>query len=202
MEFGYIGAFRRNPAKVWNMLLEMDHLLSSAQPNFAHLALARLEKREIIKAVITQNVDSLHQRAGSRTVVEYHGHNRTLRCDRCGSRVERGKIVLDNLPPLCACGEALRPDFVFFGEPIPEDAHSQAMEEARQCDLMLVIGTSATVAPASYIPIVAKERGAFLLEINPNATELTHRLTDLHIAEPAARALSAICSELNESKVL
>ncbi len=200
-EYARIESFRANPAKVWNMLLEMDQLLCGAAPNPAHFALAELERRGILHAVITQNVDSLHQRAGSVKVIEFHGHNRTLRCDSCGSRISRDSIALQVLPPLCACGGPLRPDVVFFGEDIPAGHFEEAMAEAQKCDMMLVIGTSATVAPASLLPVAAKEGAAFLLEINPTQTELSCRLSDLHIAEPAGKALPAIVAALDARKV-
>lgn len=197
MEFGHIESFRINPGKVWKMLLEMDQLLNSALPNSAHFALAELEKRGIVKTVITQNVDSLHQRAGSSDVIEFHGHNRTLRCDHCGKRYSRESISLEVLPPICGCSKPLRPDFVFFGESIPPKALENAMAVAQGCDMMLIVGTSATVAPASYLPLAAKEASAFLLEINPTKTELSYRMSDLHIAEPAGKALPAILEALN-----
>lgn len=198
MEFGHIRCFRDNPGKVWKMLLEMDQLLTGAKPNPAHRALAELERRGTLKAVITQNVDSLHQGAGSRNVIEYHGHGRTLSCDVCGRVFSREAVSLEKLPPLCSCGGPLRPDFVFFGEGIPSQAYQQAMAEAQNCDLILIVGTSAMVAPASHLPLIAKKRGAFLLEINPSQTELSLHLTDLHIAEPAGKALPAIVEALNQ----
>jgi NAD-dependent deacetylase len=200
MEYGHIESFRVNPAKVWKMILEMDKMLTRAQPNQAHATLAELENRGIMKAVVTQNVDSLHQRAGSRMVVEFHGHNRTYRCDWCRKQVDRESMSFDVLPPLCACGGPMRPEFVFFGEDIPPKAHSLAMAAAEKCDLMLVVGTSATVAPASYLPVIAKGRGAFILEINPAVTALTDQMTDLHIPESAGKALPAILAALDEKE--
>ncbi len=197
MEYATIGSFRANPAKVWKMLLEMDDLLTRARPNAAHLAMAELEKRGIIKTVVTQNVDSLHQRAGSVNVIEFHGHNRSLRCDRCGLVYSRESVSLEKLPPACACGDPLRPEIVFYGEDIPHDAYRLAMVAAQRCDLMLIVGTSAMVVPASYLPEVAKRRGAFIVEINPTTTELSHRMTDLHIEEPAGKAMTGIVAALN-----
>lgn len=198
-EFGTIESFRANPAKVWKMLAELDQVLASADPNPAHRTLAELEKRGILRLVITQNVDSLHQRAGSTKVVEFHGNNRTLRCDSCGERFPRASVSLASLPPRCSCGAALRPELVFFGEPIPGDAYHQAMAAAGKCDFMLIVGTSASVAPASQIPRLAKQNGAFLLEINPKASELSNHLTDFRIAELAGIALPGILAALDES---
>ena len=199
MEFGHILSFQSDPAKVWGMLLEMDQLLTEAEPNPAHYALAHLEEQGIVRVVVTQNVDSLHQRAGSRRVVEYHGHNRTLTCNECRQRFSRETVSLENLPPLCGCGGPLRPDYVFFGEDIPRQAYQEAQAAAHDCDLIMVVGTSATVAPASYLPLIAKKRGAFVLEINPSKTDLTFQLTDLHIAESAGKALPAIIDALNKT---
>ncbi len=192
MEFGHISSFWENPAKVWKMLSEMDKMLMCAHPNPAHFTLAEMEKRGLLSLVITQNIDSLHQRAGSRKVIEYHGHTRSLRCDRCGKEFQRDAVSLHVLPPMCDCGYALRPAIVFFGEEIPDDALVNAYKAACDCDLMLLIGTSAVVAPASYLPHRAKERGSFLIEINPAPTALTNRITDVYIAEPAGKALPAI----------
>jgi NAD-dependent deacetylase len=192
MEYGHIESFRANPAKVWKMLIQMDALLTGARFNPAHRALALLEERRILKAVITQNFDSLHQKAGSRKVIEYHGHNRALRCDECGREYAREGASLESLPPRCACGGPMRPAFVFFGEMIPEEAREEAAREARQCDLLLVVGTSASVAPASLLPVIAREGGAFIVEINPGETGLGAGMVDLRINEAAGRALPAI----------
>ncbi|SMC18072.1 NAD-dependent deacetylase [Desulfacinum hydrothermale DSM 13146] len=196
MEYGDIQSFRRNPGKVWRMLLDMDHLLQSAAPNPAHYALARLEQEKILKGVVTQNVDSLHQRAGSRKVVEFHGHGRSARCDGCGRHFPREHLDLKELPPRCPCGGPIRPNFVFFGEAIPVEAQNEALRWVERCDVLLVVGTSATVAPASHLPIIAKGRGAFIIEINPQESDLTPTLTDLYIGEPAGRALSALVSAM------
>ena len=198
MEFADIESFRANPGKVWKMLVELDETLLRADPNPAHRALAELEMRGILRVLITQNVDSLHQRAGSTKVIEFHGNNRQLRCDSCGQRFPRESVSLVSLPPRCSCGSALRPDLVFFGEAIPGDAYRQAMAAAEKCDFLLVVGTSASVAPASLIPRVAKQNGAFLLEINPEASELSQHLTDFHIAESAGIALPGIVAALGK----
>ena len=197
LEFAYIESFRANPGRVWKMLVELDEILLRAKPNGAHLSLAELEKRGILRAIVTQNVDSLHQRAGSRVVVEFHGNNRSLRCDVCGWKVAREAVSLAALPPLCSCGGALRPDLVFFGEAIPAAAYNQALAVAEKCDFMVIIGTSASVAPASHLPLLAKRKGAFLLEINPRASELSKHLTDVRIAEPAGVALPAILTAID-----
>jgi len=191
-EYGHIDSFRANPAKVWKMLMEMGALVESVNPNDAHIALAELEKLGIIKMVITQNVDSLHQRGGSSSVVEFHGNFRRMHCNNCQKSYLREDISLVRLPPLCSCGGPIRPDIILFGEGIPPGAYSSAFEAAEKCDLMLVVGTSASVAPASELPWIAKRKGARVLEINPVASELTDRITEIHIMEPAGVALRNI----------
>jgi NAD-dependent deacetylase len=201
MEYGHIDSFRSYPGKVWKMLFEMDRLLNGAAPNPAHFAIAELERRGRVHCVITQNVDSLHQRAGSRNVIEFHGNGRTLRCDRCGEKYGREELSLETMPPTCRCGGPIRPDFVFFGEDIPVEAYRCALQAARRCDLMLVVGTSASVAPASHLPRIAKEGSASLVLVNPETTDLPSRLVDLHVSASAGTALPAIVEELDRMGV-
>ncbi len=195
-EFGHIDSFRANPAKVWEMILEVRDLLERATPNEAHIALATLERVGRLRAVITQNIDSLHQRAGSTEVIEYHGHARTLRCDLCGQTHLPETVRYTPLPPRCFCSGPLRPEFVFFGEPIPWQAQQASTNLAVECDVMVVVGTSATVAPASSLPLLAKHHGAYIIEINPSPSALTYRITDLYIAERAGVALPRIVEAL------
>ena len=200
-DYGYIESFRANPAKVWKMLMEMSALVERVYPNEAHLALGELEKLGIIKMVITQNVDSLHQRGGSSNVVEFHGNFRTMHCDNCQKPFVRADISLVRLPPLCSCGGPIRPDIVLFGEGIPPEAYSIAFDAAEKCDLMVIVGTSASVAPASHLPLIAKRRGARVLEINPVASEVSEQITELHIMECAAvafRNIMKIVRSMNE----
>jgi len=191
-EYGHIDSFRADPGKVWKMLMEMGALVESVNPNEAHLALGELEKMGIIKMVITQNVDSLHQRGGSSNVVEFHGNFRRMHCDNCLRPYLRADVSLVSLPPLCSCGGPIRPDIILFGEGIPPEAYSSAFDAAEKCDLMLVVGTSASVAPASQLPLIAKRKGAHIVEINPVASQLSKRITELHIMEPAAAAFRNI----------
>lgn len=197
MEYGHIESFRAEPAKVWEMLLEMYSLFSKARSNPAHFALAELERRGILKSIITHNVDSLHQKAGSRKVIEFHGNTRTLRCDACGRCFDRETVSLAKLPPLCPCGGALRPNFVFFGESIPSEAHDQALDEIKICDMMLIVGTSVSIAPAAYLSYLARVRGAYMLEINPTQSDLSEGMCDFRIAEPAGKALPAILAAID-----
>ncbi len=196
MEYATIGAFFRDPEKVWTMLSEMVDLLSRASPNPAHVGLAEMEKMGILRSVITQNVDGLHQAAGSRRVIEFHGNAEELVCLSCWSRYPSRSKILEGIPPRCGCGKILKPDLVLFGEPIPWNAQEEAESEAESCAVLLVIGTSAQVSPACEIPRLSKNRGAFIIEINPEETPLTRKLTDLHIRENASLAVSHIFREI------
>ena len=168
MEFAHIDSFMRDPAKVWNILIrEMKDVIEKAKPNNAHIGLARLEELGILKSVITQNVDGLHQLAGNTDVIEFHGTFAFQRCLKCEKKIETSKVCLDEIPPKCECGGILRPDCVLFGEMIPPEHLFRSGKISRECEVMLVVGTSAVVYPASIIPVDAKESGAKIIEINP-----------------------------------
>ena len=181
--------FQKDPKRYWIDRLTIPSPLGDLdqyKPNPGHRALADLEAMGILKWVITQNVDGLHQKAGSRRVLDYHGNAFRLRCVSCGSRFEAGEFDMkklladDRLPPLCSrCKGVLKSDVVHFHEPIPSDVAEQSVEEASRCDLVLVCGTSAVVYPFARLPQVAKERTpgqeAILIEINAEPTPLTER---------------------------
>ncbi len=194
-EYATIDAFHRNPAKIWQMMKDFT-ALKTARPNPGHVGLAQLEHMGLLHCIITQNVDNLHQAAGSRHVIEFHGNMRQVICQQCGQVLPMEEISLDTLPPYCGCGGVFKPAGVFFGEPIPPQALARAYAEARTCDLMLVIGTSAVVYPAADMPWVAKEAGARVIEINPERTDLTGQITDLIIQEKAGVVIPQILAEI------
>jgi NAD-dependent deacetylase len=171
------------------MLSEMVSVCGEAMPNAAHTALAALEETGVVRAVITQNVDGLHQAAGSRRVIEYHGNLSELICVYCWKRYPTRERWAPGDVPMCDCGEILKPNVVLFGEPIPWLAQEQAEEEASACGVLLVIGTSAEVSPACDIPRTAKESGAAVIEINPEPTLLTATVTDIHLRGSASAVL-------------
>jgi NAD-dependent deacetylase len=195
-EYAHIRALRANPAKVWTMLREMEWLISRARPNPAHLALAELEARGILLGIITQNVDNLHQAAGSKRVVEYHGNALRFRCDLCKAPHPRETLDFQQPPSYCRCSGLIRPDVVFFGEAIPAAAQAEAEVLARECDLLLVIGTSGEVAPASYLPYTARESGAIIVENNLKPTRLTYTLTDHFLPGPAGKVWPLVVQAL------
>lgn len=201
-EYADIQAFYSNPEKVWHMLKEMFSLVMKAKPNPAHLGLAELERMGLLSSVITQNVDGLHQAAGSQHVIEFHGSHRTLSCLKCSTTMDGTLLKLEDLPPRCPnCSSLLKPDVVFFGEPIPWQAQMMAIKESQSCEAILVIGTSAVVYPAASIPVTAKENGATVIEINMETTSLTHRVSDYLISGPAGEIVPAIVKKLKEIKI-
>jgi NAD-dependent deacetylase len=174
-----IWAFRLNPRNFFDWIRPVAGVMLDAMPNAAHLALADLEAMGYLKVVITQNIDNLHQRAGSGRVLELHGHMREATCIRCYEKVlvdaNMQQMVMAGKVPRCACGGVLKPDVILFGEQLPIQILNEAMKEARRCDLMLVAGSSLTVAPAADIPILAADRGAGLIIVNLEPTELDPR---------------------------
>jgi NAD-dependent deacetylase len=192
MEFAHIEAFRADPGKVWRMLIELDRIVEEARPNPAHIALARLEELGHLNGVITQNIDSLHQAAGNKEVIEFHGNARSLVCLSCGKTFPKERVVIEDLPPRCTCRGILKPEVVFFGEPIPFEASQKAFKLSRECEMMLVVGTSAVVAPASHLPVLAKQNGAMIIEINFERTHLSETISDYVLEASASTALTTI----------
>jgi NAD-dependent deacetylase len=185
--------FRSQPGECWEVLRQLfyDHL-TEARPNEAHRVLARWEARGLLKALITQNIDNLHFRAGSRKVIEFHGHTRTLSCLGCGRIVASGSVSLDHLPPRCACGDVLKPDLVFFGEVIPPQVREAADNAIEATDVLLVIGSTGEVYPAASLPHRAAELGARIIEINPVPSSFTEAMRTLFLGLPAGQALAEL----------
>ena len=198
MEYATLHAFMESPRKVWEMLSELFSICGDAAPNAAHAGLSSLERMGVVRAVITQNVDGLHQAAGSRRVIEYHGNMEELICVFCWKRYPTRARWSPGAVPLCDCGEILKPNVVLFGEPIPWLAQEQAEEEARTCGILLVVGTSAQVSPACDIPRIAKDSGAAVVEINPEPTSLTATVTDIHLRGSASEVLPCLAELLRE----
>ncbi|MBW1818907.1 MAG: NAD-dependent deacylase [Deltaproteobacteria bacterium] len=195
MEYASIEAFRANPEKVWEMLREMEHVVGRAEPNAAHFGLGELEKMGRLQYVITQNVDNLHQRGGSSNVIEYHGNASTLSCLSCGNQYESDKKK-DDYPPRCRCEGILKPDVVFFGEAIPQDAMNRSFQLASSAEALLVIGTSAVVSPVNTIPSITKNNGAKIIEINKERTHLTDTITDVFLEGGAGDIVSQLVEEV------
>ena len=213
---GLVSTFRTHPDNIVDFIVDFYSLLLKAYPNPAHLALAVLEKESILSAIITQNIDNLHQRAGSRNVIELHGNAFRIRCmqclkaitlekDRLKEMVELLKInrtsrikllkVLSRYFPRCKCGSRYRIDIVLFGEMLPQDELSNAYKQLDNCEVLLLVGTSLVVYPAAGLPLYAKERGAKLIEINSEETASSD-LCDYKIIGRASEVLPEILGVL------
>jgi len=205
-EYATIQAFVANPEKVWVMLKEMNTVVTDARPNAGHQALAELEDMGVLRAIITQNIDNLHQDAGSRQVIEFHGNVRQLLCLRCrrlypAAEAEARALATGEFPPRCPDdGRILKPDVVLFGEGIPPEASSAAQIEAEQCDVMLVIGTSATVFPASSIPMIARANGAKIIEVNITATALTGAIAHVSVLGSSTAVLPRLVEAVRRQR--
>jgi NAD-dependent deacetylase len=212
--------FLNNPRAYWEEVLGFQGTYGSfyeqirqAEPNPGHYALAELEALGILKCVITQNIDGLHKKAGSKRVLEYHGSTHVLRCISCGSRFAREEVSLDELPPRCKCGAALKYDVVHFKEPIPSDVMEESEKEASRCDLMLICGTSAVVYPFANLPRMARfhsgvtgldvmghKANVKIIEVNADPTPLTHEgISDYLIQGKTGEILPRIVEEVKKS---
>ncbi len=196
MKLATIDAFYDNPKLVWEWYNERRANISAAQPNLGHKAIAELEK--FVKVVVlTQNIDGLHQKAGSSEVLELHGSIVKIKCSVCDFKDE---IITEfsEIPPLCKCGNILRPDVVWFGESLPQKVWQKAIIFASQCDLMVIAGTSLVVSPANTLPIYAKQNKAILIEVNPENTEMSSEM-DLVIRNTSAITLPEFVSMFKEN---
>jgi NAD-dependent deacetylase len=187
MEYATIDAFRRDPQKVWEFYALRLDVLADAEPNAGHLALAELERRGLVAAVVTQNIDGLHQRAGSREVVEVHGSIRTATCLDC-----RTEASLDRAAPRCPrCGAIMKPGVVMFGELLPAAAIERATELARAARLLLVVGSALEVYPVAGLPEETLAEGGALAIVNRGPTPYDGR-ADLKIDAGAGETLSTL----------
>jgi NAD-dependent deacetylase len=199
MEYATIGAFRRDPVKVWEFYALRFELLTAAEPNAGHLAVAELERRGLVAAVVTQNIDGLHALAGSREVVEVHGSIRSASCLECGERVPLEEVVAalrnEPAPPCPRCGAVLKPDVVMFGELLPAVAIDRAIELVRRAGLLLVVGSSLEVHPVAGLPDEAVSAGVALAILNRGSTPFDH-LASVRIDGAAGATLTELALAL------
>ncbi len=197
-----IGSFMARPAESWALIKEIFYdYFGAAKPNFAHTALARMEEAGLLQTIITQNIDNLHQQAGSKNVLEFHGHSRTLVCMDCIRVYSAANISLKHLPPRCEkCNGILKPEFIFFGEGIPEPANTLSFKAASEADVFIIVGSTGEIMPASMIPYKAKESGAVIIEINPASSKYTHALTDIFLQGKAVEIFRELIKQLNLEK--
>jgi NAD-dependent deacetylase len=194
-ELASMDAFMKNPALVWEWYAHRRAIMSSVQPNPGHLALAEMQEVFARMTVVTQNIDNLHRRAGSRRVHELHGNIERSYCMHCGKRFPEVALSRQGDVPRCPCGGTIRPDVVWFGEILPEDEWEASVSATSRADVFLSIGTSAIVYPAASLPYLAKRQGALLVEVNPEPTPLTET-ADWFLQGPAGEVLPALCRRI------
>lgn len=193
-ELANFNAFLRNPDMVWEWYQYRRKIINETQPNAGHHAIKSFENYFNEVNVVTQNVDNLHNRAGSKNVFELHGNIERNYCIDCYKNFDEKDFSVDKVPRCKYCGGLIRPDVVWFGEMLPQDVFAMAEEKAKMCDVCFIIGTTGIVFPAAYIPLIAKENGAYLVEINLTETELSDKV-NLSLFGKAGEILPAILEE-------
>ena len=200
LQVASLDTFREHPEQFFHWFQPLAGQIFAAQPNAAHLALAALEKAKIVSTIITQNIDMLHQKAGSQNVIEMHGTLATLTCTECFRKTGSARFLPDYLAsgriPTCPiCGGILKPDVILFGEQLPEKSWQQAQAACRGCDLMLVAGSSLEVLPVAKLPMLALDRGAHVIIVNQTPTYLNVR-ADVAIMGDVASVMPAIAEQV------
>jgi NAD-dependent deacetylase len=199
---GTITSFLSNPEDWWKMAQEIAPVIFNAKPNPGHYALAEMERMGKVEAIITQNIDGLHQKAGSKNVIEVHGNVRSASCIQCKKKYGIDYVISEvgkgNFIPRCTdCGGVVKVDVVMFGEMLPEEAISEAYRLAQECDLLIVVGSSLVVYPVAALPGMALNRGAKTVIINEEKTGYT-RYADYHIYGKAGEILPKIVETLKK----
>ncbi len=200
-ELSSTDGWQRHPERVWAWYLWRHHLVATVEPNNGHRAVAAWQDYADV-TVVTQNVDDLHERAGSTPVHHLHGSLAEFWCDTCGSRYhgplpDMPEPQLEKMPPTCECGGLIRPGIVWFGEQLPDEPWQAAVEAVATADVLVVVGTSGIVYPAAGLPDVARARGAIVVEVNPEPTPLSDNAT-LVIRESSSTALPTLLQKLPE----
>lgn len=195
LELNYFFSY---PKESWSVIKEIFYdFFGTAKFNRAHEVLAILEKMGLLKGITTQNIDNLHQEAGSKTVYEFHGNSKKLICTGCRSHFDVDKDTFKKIPPFCEkCNSLLKPDFIFFGEMIPTDAYQNSSVLAENSDVFLVIGTTGEVMPANGMPVLAKQAGAKIIEVNTEHSRFTSGITDIFLKGKASEVLDQLLNEL------
>ena len=195
--------FYRNPIESWKVIKEIFYdFFGEAKPNDAHYALAELEKKGLLKSIVTQNIDNLHTEAGSKEVYEFHGNSRTLVCTNCSKKYLVSELNLSDVVSLCDdCHAVLKPDFIFFGEGIPKDAYQKSFQAAQKADVVIIIGSTGEVFPAADVPNFAKNNGAKIIEINPKKSSFTNSITDIFLQGKASEVMQELLIGINETLI-
>ena len=188
--------YYRHTQESWNIIREVFYNYfnnTKLKPNPGHMVLAKWEKEGRLSSVITQNIDDLHAVAGNKNILEFHGNMSRFVCSKCGESFHATSIPLSDTPPRClGCGGLLMPDFIFFGEGIPEKAYYGSVHAAENCDAFVIIGTSGQVSPANMIPGIAKRHGAKIIEINLEPSTYSYHLSDLFLQGKSGEILPQI----------
>jgi NAD-dependent deacetylase len=198
-ELASMSAFMKNPDLVWEWYAHRRTVIGKTEPNAGHRALVRLAELVPQCTVITQNIDNLHRRAGSRTVIELHGNIERSYCMTCGMPFDHSRAVDPSVPSCLQCGGRVRPDVVWFGETLPDDEWDAAVHATQRADIFLSIGTSGVVYPAASLPLLGKRSGAYLVEVNPDETPLTP-IADEYLRGSSGDVLPLIVSVLEDHK--
>ncbi len=192
--------FHKNPGKSWITIREIFYnFFGKIEPNDAHIGLAKLEEAGILKAIITQNIDGLHARAGSKIVHELHGTLETLVCTKCGKKIKSRNLTFKALPLYCdVCQGLIKPDFIFFGEALPTATHQKSQEEAENADVFILIGTTGKVMPAALLPHQAKSNNCKIIEINTEPSDFTNSITDIFLKGKATEMTNRLVEKIVE----
>jgi NAD-dependent deacetylase len=197
-----LSTYLNSPELAWPAIKALFYdFFGKAEPNLAHIKLAELEQMGLLKEIITQNIDNLHQLAGSGLVHEFHGRSNYFVCSKCNEYYRVSDISIGDQAPVCldsGCGSILKPDFIFFGEGIPDEAYQASLNAAKYAKVFIVIGTSGEIMPASSIPILARQNGCKIIEINPNISSFTNSITDVFIQANASEGLSRLLAKLDD----
>lgn len=198
-ELANFDAFIKNPDLVWEWYQYRRDIIFNAEPNPGHKAIAELQNYFKEVTVVTQNIDNLHRRAGSENVFELHGNIERNYCYKCKKEYDMEPLKEAKEVPKCECGGLIRPDVVWFGEPLPQDEFLGGEKAARECDIMFVAGTSAIVYPAAFIPLEAKKQGKYLVEVNTQTTDMSYEMDKIFTGK-AGEVLPQIVEKVKELK--
>ena len=194
-----INNFFLNPIEAWKAIKEIFYdFFGEAKPNAAHFAMAEMERKGKLNSIVTQNIDNLHTDAGSKEVYEFHGNSRMLVCPSCAKSYIAAERMSEEIPLCDHCHNVLKPDFIFFGEGIPELAYRKSVEAADKAEVVIVVGSTGEVYPAANIPQLAKQNGAKIIEVNPEKSLFTDSITDIFLQGKASEVMQKILTGINE----
>ena len=190
--------YLENQEKCWFVIREIFYdFFADSKPNAAHYVLAKMEEERFLNSIITQNIDNLHQEAGSKNIYEFHGNSQKLICMLTGKSYGVDEVNLNKIPPRSEeTGGLLKPDFIFFGEGIPQDAYNNSFDAARNSEVLIIVGTTGEVMPASQVPIIAKQNGAKIIEVNLDPSNYTNNVTDIFLQGKATEIMEKLEIEI------